>query len=462
MAAALMLLIAACGDEPTTRPADFVNGPWTPTLVAGLTVTDGPSGLKPAGPAAQSQAENGDGGPADQLALAALDDVQAYWIDAFPRAFDAEYRPIRRVVSYDSATGGGQLCGVDTAGLVNAFYCSDDTVAWDRGVLLPDLQEQFGELAVVTVLAHEVGHAVASRLGDAGEGTASIVKEQQADCYTGAFFRSVAEGDADRFEVSTGPGLNQVLATLFAIRDSAGRSFDADGAHGNAFDRVTAFQKGFGEGPPRCRAIDEAEIADRITQQSSAQDGDADSQGADLGIGFDELADLETTLREAFQPLNEGRIDVDAAPCDGTEKTSPVSYCPGTDTVAVDLPELRRVGAAAQDGGFGDFAAFAEVASRFSLSVQQAAGLSLEGLLAAQRTACLTGAWAATIQADQQKALRLSPGDLDEAVAEMLTAESLIASDVSGASVPSGFARVKAFRDGFTAGIDNACAKQYR
>jgi predicted metalloprotease len=461
LAAATVLLIAACGSEPAPPPV-FGDGPWTPTLVAGLAVTDGHSGLRPGGPAPQSQAENGDGGDADRLALAALDDVQAFWRDAFPQSFGTRYRPIRRVVSYDSAAAGPQLCGVSTEGLVNAFYCGDDTVAWDRGVLLPQLQQQFGPLAVVTVIAHEVGHAVQARLGDTGDSTSSIVKEQQADCYTGAFFRAVAEGGTARIEVSTGPGLNQVLATLFAIRDSAGSSFDADGAHGNAFDRVTAFQKGFGEGPPRCRAMDEAEIAGRITQRSSQQDGDADALGADLTIGTEVLADLETTLRETFQPLGEGRIALDEAPCAPAAGTAAAWYCPDTDTVAVDLRALRRIGAPQQDGGLGDFAAFAEVASRFTLSVQQAAGLATTGPLAAQRTACLTGAWAASIRSEQQRALRLSPGDLDEAVAEMLSAQSLIAADVAGAALPSGFARVQAFRDGFTTGIDEACAKRYR
>jgi predicted metalloprotease len=81
----------------------------------------------------------------------------------------------------------------------------------------------------------------------------------------------------------------------------------------------------------------------------------------------------------------------------------------------------------------------------------------LTGLLAARRTACMTGAWAARIRPDAGQALTLSPGDLDEAVAEMLAKDSLIATDASGKIIPSGFARVDAFRTGFTSGI-GACA----
>ena len=60
--------------------------------------------------------------------------------------------------------------------------------------------------------------------------TSSIVREQQADCYAGTVFRWVAEGNAPHFQLAIGPGLNQILATLFFIRDAAGTGFDAKGA----------------------------------------------------------------------------------------------------------------------------------------------------------------------------------------------------------------------------------------
>jgi len=69
--------------------------------------------------------------------------------------------------------------------------------------------------------------------------------------------------------------------------------------------------------------------------------------------------------------------------------------------------------------------------------------------------------WAGTITPEHQGALQLSPGDLDEAVAEMLTGSSLIAADVNGRTVPSGFARVEAFRDGFTSTGPAICTSKY-
>ena len=104
---------------------------------------------------------------------------------------------------------------------------------------------------------------------------------------------------------------------------------------------------------------------------------------------------------------------------------------------------------------------FAVIASRFSLSIQHATGFKLDDDAAGQRTACLTGAWAGlTNRPDAAAGLRLSPGDLDEAVAELLADDSLIAADVNGKAVPSGFARVEAFGDGFFRG-SSYCVKKY-
>ncbi|MET0495665.1 MAG: neutral zinc metallopeptidase [Actinoplanes sp.] len=462
---------------------------WSPDRVAGLPITDGDSGLRAGGPDARVSVAGSDGGGIDRLAGNAVDDVQAFWAKEFPKAFDKKYRPVENLISYDSGGPGTPVCGADSAGLVNAFYCGgDDSIAWDRGQLLPSLAADFGEISVVTVLAHELGHAVQSRLG-AGDAS-SIVKEQQADCYTGSYLRRVAEGDSPRFQVSTGAGLNQVLSTMFFIRDGSGITVDDPSAHGNAFDRVSAFQLGFGDGAGRCARIDDAEVRRRVTQESRAtpqdhtnrqgQDGQesratpqdhTNRQGQDgqesqvapqrdpgdagnLDIGDPgSLTALEATLRTTFEP---------ARP-EFTEQTGcgdgPAVYCARLGTVELDLPSLRLIGAPPRPGGgggLGDFAAFAEVASRYSLAYQNGAGLPLEGLGTAQRTACLTGVWAAAIVAERGRELQLSPGDLDEAVAELLAADSRIAADVRGAVVPSGFARISAFRDGFSGNASDA------
>jgi predicted metalloprotease len=327
-------------------------------------------------------------------------------------------------------------------------------------------------MAVVTVLAHEMGHAVQYKLGAAsniGPNTPSIVKEQQADCYTGVFMRWIAENKSKHFELSTGEGLNQVLQTMFFIRDSAGTSFEKQGAHGSAFDRVSAFQFGFVRGASRCAEINEAEINKRITERPfDLSDKDQGQGRGNARIDQDKyLKALDESLRDAYKSSGAAFPTVDKGgikPCNDAQTTSPATFCPSTNQIQLDLPSLVKIGTPPKKGtkgGIGDFAAFAVIASRFSLSIQHATGFPLDDDAAGQRTACLTGAWAGlTNRPDAAAGLKLSPGDLDEAVAELLADNSLIASDVNGKAVPSGFARVEAFGDGFFRG-SSYCVKKY-
>ncbi|MEU7479268.1 neutral zinc metallopeptidase [Lentzea sp. NPDC042327] len=473
LAAALTTVVALAGCSSVVEGAPKGERP-DPTKVAGLAITNGPSGAKPGVPNADLSVENGDGGEMDQLAINTLADVQEFWKDEMPKAFGGKaFEPVKRFISYDSNGKGVEVCRLNTTGIANAFYCAvDDSITWDRGELLPMLKDAFGPMAVVTVLAHEMGHAVQYKLGAAsgiGPNTQSIVKEQQADCYTGVFMRWIAENRSKHFELSTGEGLNQVLQTMFFIRDSAGTSFEKQGAHGSAFDRVSAFQFGFVRGAARCAEINEAEIDKRITERPfSLQDTDQGQGRGNARIDQDKyLKALEESLRDAyrssgaaFPALDKGGI----RSCADAQTTSPASYCPATNQVQLDLPSLVKIGTPpkrGQKGGIGDFAAFAVVASRFSLSIQSATGFRLDDDAAGQRTACLTGAWAGlTNRPDPAAGLRLSPGDLDEAVAELLADDSLIAADVNGKAVPSGFARVEAFADGFFRG-SALCVKKY-
>jgi len=431
--------------------------------VAGLPVTDGPSGPRRAVADAELPLDGGDGGSTDRLAVNAVADLQDYWGERFPADFGAPFAPLQRLVSYDSGGPSRQLCGADTASLVNAFYCpSEDTIAWDRGALLPDLQEMFGPMAAVMVLAHELGHAVQTRLALLGSATPTIVLEQQADCFTGAFFRHVAEGGSMHFTLSTGHGLGEVLASVFALRDPVGGVLVDPSAHGTAFDRVAAFQFGFSDGPTRCAEIDLAEVQQRATELGFEDSGDAANQG-NLEITEENVRLVERSLRSAFAGTGTPppALVFGAAPCRDAEPTSPASYCPATDSVSVELDGLAEIGAtpSSSGGGLGDFAAFALVASRYALAVQRAVGLPLDDDLAGLRTACLVGAWAGVLLETpygnrnpiDDPPLRISSGDLDEAVSELL-AGGLIAGDVDGVAVPSRFARVDAFRLGFLEG----------
>jgi predicted metalloprotease len=343
-------------------------------------------------------------------------------------------------------------------------------------VLLPALTKMFGPMAIVGVLAHEMGHAVQFRLGEKSsmsQSTPTIVREQQADCYMGNFMRWVVDDKSKHFQLNTGEGLNDILATVFFIRDPAGLDSKTEGAHGLAFDRVYAFQEGFTKDPKRCAKMDADEIEGRISEKERGKKDEQTKGEAELST--DNLGLLQDSLDAAFKDNNaeQPKITENGSKCEKGKSTSPATYCPDENIVGIDVDKLKQIAKPPAEGvepgtdgaGIGDFAAFAEIASRYTLAIQKQIGVSLDDDKAGLRTACLTGAWAAfTVDKDpnkQDKQLHLAVGDLDEALAELLQDNSLIAADVNGKQgVTSGFSRVEAFRRGYMEG-SAPCTKDF-
>ena len=58
------------------------------------------------------------------------------------------------------------------------------------------LRDDFGDIAVTNVLAHEYGHAIQHQARLNKKDTPTLVAEQQADCFAGAYMRWVAEGNS--------------------------------------------------------------------------------------------------------------------------------------------------------------------------------------------------------------------------------------------------------------------------
>ena len=155
VAAAAVVLATACGTTTPDRADPFT--------VAGMRVTDGPSGLRAGAPKPSRTVTNTDGGPIDVLAVQSVSDVEDYWNGAFSDAFGTGFTPVRQLVSWSAkqAGTGPSFCGQSTSGLVNAAFCPlDSSIGWDRGELLPSLRRTYGEMAVAMVLAHEYGHSV--------------------------------------------------------------------------------------------------------------------------------------------------------------------------------------------------------------------------------------------------------------------------------------------------------------
>lgn len=323
-------------------------------------------------------------------------DLQTYWRTTFEGTFGTPWRDLaggfhavntrdREALSPPCLPVSAQLKG-------NAFYCSEaDAIAWDRATLFPELRERNGDGGVVVVLAHEIGHAVHNRLGidPAAEGRhpgryPTVLTEAMADCYAGSFVRWVADGNAEHPRLDQ-QELDLALSALVTFRDPVGISAVDNEAHGNAFDRVSAFQDGYQQGAALC--ADFTVTNRKFTQQRFTSLEDLRSGG---NLAFAELirsitpdldayfAGLVTARGGRWQPPQLRPVR-QTPRCTGQQ--GPVAFCPAeVDTIELDtsdqLPTLH--------GQIGDHSTGTLLASRYSLAALDALGRPTEGEEASQ------------------------------------------------------------------------------
>ncbi len=464
VAASAVLMVSGCTRLHEGKP---VSGFADPFQVAGKPVTTGPTGLRPGAPGPTRPVEGTDDGDADKVAAMSIADIEQFWDSAYGPTFNGTFTPVSAIYSWESNRPGATVCGRDAFGFVNAMYCPDiDTIVWDRGVLVPQLRRQAGDLFVAEVLAHEYGHAIQDEKRanlippNIPMPEALLVGEQQADCFAGAYLSWVADGKSPRFTLNTGDGLNTQMAAMLTHRDPPPRVEPPNYQHGSAFERITAFQFGFTDGAPKCAQINDQEIAQRRGNLPVALQ---QLETGEARIDKDTVTSVVKTLTTLFKPAKAPKLSFDPPSCSDAQPSPPASYCPSTDTITVYLPGLENIGAKSSPYSLsGDYTAYSVLASRFMLAIQQQHGLVLNNTEAALRTACLTGVATAKLAENTPGSpIQLSAGDLDEAVTGILT-NGLAASDVNGTTVPVGFSRIEAFRTGVLGNDTDRCIKLFR
>lgn len=472
LAAVSAVVLAGC----STVEGQAVSSLYNPNTVGGLDVVDGESGLRPDAAEPTGDVRYTDDGPVDRMALSAVNDLVEYWEKHYDEALEGTFEPVENLASYDSDDPlGPPMCGQILYREPNAFFCPrSDLIAWDRGVLVPTGQKFFGDMSVAALIAHEYGHAVQNMADLVSRSTPTIVREQQADCFAGSYTRWVAEGSSPRFQMSTGDGLNRVLAGVITIRDPILTPDDVEmveGGHGTALDRVSAFQTGFVDGLSACAAIDLDSIEQSRADLPIMLDVD-DAGGLQTGeTALDES--LINTVVEAvntqFNPAEPPVLSMQPEKsCADAKVTEPVTYCPENNTISVDLPGMQSMGtqAGTEEGVLvqGDNTAISVLTSRYVLALQHQRQARLDTAATALRTACLTGVaqrgMVTEVKLPSGNSIVLTAGDLDEAVAGLLN-NGLAASDVNGNTVAAGFTRIMAFRSGLVNPDSDACYTRF-
>jgi predicted metalloprotease len=441
--AASVLLIAACGSPQPKAPEQ--QNAKAPDV----------SNIKVHGDAST---------PVNKLAIDAIADLQAYWTDEFPKLYGKDYKPVSgEFYALTPASEDGPQCASsfdDVSG--NAFYCKlDDSVSWDADGLLPDLQAKYGDFVIPVVLAHEWGHAIQQRSGFFDQNTITVSSELQADCFAGAWSQHAKGSGA--FKI-TSADLDTSLAGILDLRDTPGTTVEnTKDAHGSGFDRVSAFQDGFDNGPEKCKGYKDGDpIVIELPfndAEDAANEGNAPYDSIINGVPYD----LEDYWTQVYPELTDGQAwtpvkgvepfdPSNPPPCGGnpTEGYS-LFYCVPDDYVAWDnvgeMPHVYTQG--------GDYAVATLLATQFGLAALTRLNDQSEEKVSTLRGDCLAGAYTASVILYNRAATssyHISPGDLDEGIKALLVFRGEGDMERQGA----GYGRVKAFREGVIEGA-KAC-----
>jgi predicted metalloprotease len=434
-------------------------------------------------PVAQGVIDFGANKPArdyDGYLTEAFSDIEAFWAQQFPAVYGIDFTPLAGGIyaAYPERTETIPGCGtpqttyLDVQG--NAFYCLDgDFMVYDDAELLPQLVDQLGQSAVAVVLAHEFGHAVQFRANETEEPT--ILREQQADCFAGAWAAHVARGESTVITF-TDDDISGGLIAMIQVRDPVefGGQID-ENSHGTGFDRVGAFQDGFLGGAERCKTFfTEGRENQLINIPFDAGDPNVGNlplidPNPDATLG---PADVVTLLPEDLNRYWTAQLAAsnltltsptltlfstdsgDPPACDGIDSSNferNILYCPASNTIFLDQDWAAQE---ISDPLLGDMSVGYLISRGYSEVVQGLLGSTLTDEPRALLDDCLTGAWIRDDLPPQPEGrpLYLSAGDLDEAIVTAIVhGDSTSDTNINGTA----FEKVDAFRSGVLGGMES-------
>jgi hypothetical protein len=474
--------------DPTNQPAvdpDPQVDPDVTTPTPATTVPVDPPSV-PADPTAIDFGPDKPPRAYDDFLLAVMTDLQLWWDEQYPVIYGTAFRRLegRVYAAYPGRPDDLPGCGTPSTSYEDvrqyvAFYCgAGDFMVYDDSEdgLLAELEREYGFGTIGTVLAHEFGHAIQLRAGSLDRALATVLTEQQADCFAGAWSARVARGESAILRYSDAD-VRAGLIAMTKVSDPLGIDQFIEGGHGSGFDRVGAFQVGFLEGPARCAEILDEPLPLVPNRFTGSEDR---ASGGNAVFGYDDGELLEFLPKDLNLYWNQqlGIPGLDELPLVVVRSLDDVrcgdlrgdlgrgtAWCATTGEVYVNEPaalDLYR--------SLGDFSVGYLLGLAWAEAVQETLASDLTGEDRALLSDCLTGGWVQTVipVSDARGVLSLpqprlesrsssvSAGDLDEAIQTVLLVADLGADDDR---VGSAFEKIAALRTGVIDGTD-ACLAQ--
>lgn len=170
-------------------------------------------------------------------------DADAKWQGAFAEA-GVEYSPVG-FYPFDQSV---EACGITNDQEGGPFYCPEDqTIYYPVDWVNPESEQpmsEYGDFAMATVAAHEVGHHAQQQLGIFDE-YSSLQTELQADCFAGVWGYSVYyEGLIESGDI------DEAMSIAWDSGDLPEQPTGGPGAHGSPEKRVQWFTTGYDNGDP--------------------------------------------------------------------------------------------------------------------------------------------------------------------------------------------------------------------
>jgi predicted metalloprotease len=417
--------------------------------------------------------------PYDKDLKTAIADIQDFWATEMPAVYGIPYEriPNSKIHSYTAGTNMKSIteCARATNKTYedfkdNAFFCRlDGTVNYDNGQLFPRLYKKFGTaFTLAQVLAHEWGHVIQSETGT--QFPATVLSEQQADCFAGAWVASVQSGGSTKLDLAPGD-LDRGLAGMLEFRDPPGGDPTQKGAHGSGFDRVNAFQQGAEGGAARCAQFTDNPPTIVELPFTSAEDvlqgGNLPFRQVlpttkeDLDLYWQQFTFGGAPYKSVSDVISYNPKDKKSLPkCPSlnfkaSDYKDSIFYCQDEDFVAYDRDLIRGV-----YNEIGDFGVATLVGNSWASAMQSRLGITGESKEVGLQADCFTGAWVGSVPVDQeatvqarglpetrQASFSLSPGDLDEVVQSFLVFGD--PAEAKESTRGTSFERMEAFRLGF-------------